>query len=56
VSKVYAPFQVSPEDVARSSTMTARDCGKWALLVAGCYHLFETRLAAQQCRQKLNAP
>ena len=29
-------FQISKEDVKRSSTLTKRDVGKWAMVLCGC--------------------
>lgn len=50
--KPSAPFQISIEDVERSS-LDAEDVGLWAILVTGCYHLFETKGAARRCYRLL---
>lgn len=55
IPKVHAPFQLDAETIDRAD-LDHRDEGKWALIVAGCYQLFETRLEAQQCRNRINAP
>lgn len=52
--KIHTPFQVTQEDIERTNTLEPEDEGKWALLVAGCYHFFESRIEAQECRNKLN--
>lgn len=43
---VLPPFRITPEDIARS-TLEPGDLGAWALLVTGCYHLFDTETAAR---------
>lgn len=40
--KVCAPFQINADDVERSS-LDDDDIGKWALLVTGCHHLFDSK-------------
>lgn len=32
-------FQISQEDVERSSTLTKRDLGKWACVIQGCIQI-----------------
>ncbi len=49
---IMPPFRISPEDIERSS-LDARDLGFWALLVCGCYHLFESERAAQNAYRLL---
>ena len=49
---VPPPFRISREDIARSS-LEADDLGAWALLVTGCYHLFETEAAARSAYRLL---
>jgi hypothetical protein len=48
------PFRVSAADIARSSLERA-DLGAWALLVCGCYHLFESEDAARRAYRLLLA-
>jgi hypothetical protein len=52
--KVYAPFKVDDETAERAN-LDPGDVGKWALIVAGCYHLFKTKADADQCRRRLQA-
>ena len=54
--KVHAPFMLTAEVIDRSDSLDHRDEGKYALLVAGCYHIFKTRQEATACRNKINAP
>lgn len=49
---VPQPFRISADDIARS-TLDANDLGLWALLVCGCYHLFETERAARHAYRLL---
>ena len=51
---VPPPFRISADDIARS-TLDAGDLGLWALLVCGCYHLFETERAANEAYRLLRA-
>ena len=47
------PFQISEEDWSRSTTLTRADIGRWALLVQGCYLLFESWTDANNCKTEL---
>ncbi len=38
------PFQVTKEDVERSSTLTKRDIGKWAYVSNGCINVVGSSL------------
>lgn len=49
---VSPPFQISAQDVARSS-LDRDDIGLWALLVTGCFHLFDSEAAAQRAYRLL---
>lgn len=44
---VSPPFQIEPADLVRSS-LEESDVGLWALLVTGCFHLFDTEVAARR--------
>jgi hypothetical protein len=50
---VAPPFHVTAADIARSSLERA-DFGAWALLVCGCYHLFDTEDAARRAYRLLS--
>lgn len=49
---VPPPFRITAADIARSS-LGRGDLGAWALLVCGCYHLFETEDAARRAYRLL---
>lgn len=49
---VPPPFRVSREHIARSS-LDLGDLGLWAVLVCGCFHLFETERAARHAYRLL---
>lgn len=49
---VPPPFRITAADIARSG-LERRDLGAWALLVCGCYHLFETEDAARRAYRLL---
>lgn len=49
------PFQISAEDIARSSTLEASDLGRWALLITGCFQTFEDEEAANRTRKTLSS-
>ena len=51
---VQAPFRIIAEDVERTS-LEWSDLGKWALIVCGCYHVYETRDDAEQARRVINS-
>lgn len=42
------PFQISKNDVERSSTLTKRDIGKWAYTMNGCVSVVGTKEQAEQ--------
>lgn len=52
---IQAPFQITTEDIERSS-LESSDLGKWALIVTGCYQLFDTQQDAERCQRMLNTP
>jgi hypothetical protein len=43
-------FQLSRDDVERSSTLTRRDIGKWAMVVCGCIQLLNAKTYAEAMR------
>ena len=49
---VLPPFQISAADIARFS-LEPGALGAWAILVCGCFHLFETEAAARRASQLL---
>lgn len=49
---VLPPFRITRDDIARSS-LDRGDLGLWALLVCGCFHLFETERAARKAYRLL---
>ena len=49
---VLPPFQINASDIVRS-TLEPSDLGAWAILVCGCFHLFETEAAARRAYQLL---
>lgn len=51
---VPPPFQITPDDLERSS-LEPGDVGLWALLVTGCFHLFDTEAAARRAYRLLLA-
>ncbi|HEY9664826.1 MAG TPA: hypothetical protein V6C65_40825 [Allocoleopsis sp.] len=52
-STVSRAFQVTEEDVERSSTLEPSDIGRWALLINGAYHFFESEEDAEACRREV---
>ena len=44
---VFPPFQIGVDDIERSS-LGLEDLGLWAILVTGCYHLFNSEASARQ--------
>jgi hypothetical protein len=50
--RVPPPFRLTREHVARAR-LDAEAAGLWALVVAGCYHLFETERAARRAYRLL---
>ena len=49
---VPPPFRITAADISRSS-LDRGDLGLWAVLVCGCYHLFETEHAARHAYRLL---
>lgn len=50
-------FQIDADMVERSSTMTKRDIGKWAMLVCGCVQMLGRDEAAARVRyREITAP
>ena len=49
---VPPPFRVTSDDIVRSS-LDRGDLGLWAVLVCGCFHLFETERAARHAYRLL---
>ena len=45
--KIYPPFRISRLDAALAS-LDVQDIGAWAVLVCGCFHIFESKGAAQR--------
>ncbi len=45
--KIYPPFRISRLDAALAALDPA-DIGAWAILVCGCFHIFESERAAQR--------
>lgn len=51
------PFQITQDDVDRSSTLDVADIGKWCYLVNGCYQGFhETQAKAAEAIEVLQTP
>jgi len=50
---VIGPFQITEDEWSRSTTLTRRDVGRWALLVRGCYQFFDSFADALACRQHI---
>ena len=50
---VDAPFQITEQDIERTS-LEPEDQGRWALLIQGCFHTFESYEAARQSQALLN--
>lgn len=46
------PFRLTRENAARAG-LDGADAGLWVLVVAGCYHLFETERAARRAYRLL---
>ena len=44
---VSQPFQIDAEEVERTS-LEPTDIGLWAILITGCYHLYETEAGASR--------
>ncbi len=44
---VSQPFQIDAEEVERTS-LAPSDIGRWAILITGCYQLFESEDAARR--------
>lgn len=45
-------FQISKEDVERSSTLTRRDIGQWACVIQGCIQIIprvQSQEEAMEC-------
>lgn len=53
---VSYPFQVSEQDVERSSTLDKSDIGRWALLINGSYQFYASYDAAAQSRKHITKP
>jgi len=49
---VSQPFQIDAEEVERTS-LEPSDIGLWAILITGCYHLYETEAAARRAYANL---
>ena len=49
---VSQPFQIDAEEVERTS-LDPSDIGRWAILITGCYHLYETEAAVRRAYANL---
>ena len=54
MSAMLGPFQITQGDIEHTS-LEQHDLGKWALLVTGCYQIFESQEAAYGCVNYLNS-
>lgn len=49
---VLAPFQITQDEIDRTS-LDQSDLGRWAVLIAGCYHLFSSKARAHHAYRSL---
>jgi len=53
MNDIAAPFQITEQEIERTS-LEPDDFGRWALLIQGCFHLFDSFEAAKQTQTLLN--
>lgn len=53
MSTIQSPFQITEQDTERTSLEPA-DLGRWALLISGCFHLFDNQDAARTVQICIN--
>jgi hypothetical protein len=51
---MHKAFQVTAEDVERSSTLEESDIDRWAVMVNGCYQFCENKETAEDLAYMLN--
>ena len=53
MSAILGPFQITQGDIDRTS-LEPSDLDKWALLITGCYQIFDSQSEAYGCANFLN--
>lgn len=52
---ISGPYQVTEEDVSRSSTLETSDIGRWYLFLTGCYVFYDSEDDAREDKAVMDA-